>query len=123
MAQVAVTINGRTYRMACDDGEEERLIGLGKRFDSCINQLRSSFGEIGDQRLTVMAGVMVIDQLSELERKAQALSAELAALKAENARLAASESALEADIAARLDAAAERISALTDTLERGNRDT
>ncbi len=123
MAQVAVTINGRTYRMACDDGEEERLIGLGKRFDSCINQLRSSFGEIGDQRLTVMAGVMVIDQLSELERKTQGLAAELAALKAENARLAASESELEADIAARLDAAAERISALTDTLERGNRDT
>ena len=58
MAQITVTINGKSFRMACDDGEEERLMGLAARFDGWINDLRGAFGEIGDQRLTVMAGIM-----------------------------------------------------------------
>ena len=65
MAQVTVTIDGKAYRMACDEGQEEHLIGLAQRFDRYVSHLKDSFGEIGDQRLTVMAGIMVMDELSE----------------------------------------------------------
>src|SRR5882762_10139036 len=58
MAQVTVTIDGKAYRMACDEGQEEHLINLAERFDRYVNHLKESFGEIGDQRLTVMAGIM-----------------------------------------------------------------
>ena len=48
MAQVNVTISGKTYRMACDDGEEDHLAGLAERLNQSIEQLRARFGEIGD---------------------------------------------------------------------------
>ncbi|WP_310618876.1 cell division protein ZapA [Flexibacterium corallicola] len=81
MAQISVTINGRSFRMACDDGEEERLLGLAKRFDESIDMLRGSFGEIGDLRLTVMAGIMAMDQMAEKERKLKVLEEDLAKTK------------------------------------------
>ncbi|MES0871869.1 cell division protein ZapA [Pseudovibrio sp. SCP19] len=95
MAQITVTINDRSFRMACDDGEEERLLGLAQRFDDSISGLRENFGEIGDQRLTVMAGIMVTDHLAEVERKLKAAEARIEELgKAEASveeRLAAQE--------------------------------
>ena len=54
MPQVAVQINGKTYRMACDEGQEAHLLDLAQRFNKTIDSLRGSFGEIGDQRLTVV---------------------------------------------------------------------
>ena len=66
MPQVTVTIDGKQYRMACDEGQEEHLIGLAQSFDRYVAHLKESFGEIGDQRLTVMAGIRVMDELSEL---------------------------------------------------------
>ncbi|KZK85907.1 Cell division protein ZapA [Pseudovibrio sp. Ad13] len=95
MAQITVTINDRSFRMACDDGEEERLLGLAQRFDDSISSLRENFGEIGDQRLTVMAGIMVTDHLAEVERKLRAAEGRIEELgKAEasvEGRLAAQE--------------------------------
>ncbi|MDD7911906.1 MULTISPECIES: cell division protein ZapA [Pseudovibrio] len=76
MPQITVSINGRSFRMACDEGEEERLLGLAKKFDDNINMLRGSFGEIGDLRLTVMAGIMATDQASEAVRRAEKLASE-----------------------------------------------
>ena len=69
MAQVTVTIDGRAYRMACDEGQEEHLIALASRFDRYVSHLKDSFGEIGDQRLTVMAGIMVLDELAEVQKR------------------------------------------------------
>jgi cell division protein ZapA len=69
MAQVVVTIAGRTYRMACDDGEEARLEYLARDFDARIAGLRTSFGEIGDQRIIVMAALSLADELGEAQRQ------------------------------------------------------
>ena len=69
MPQVVVTIDGKTYRMACAEGEEAHLEALAGRFDRTLSQLREAFGEIGDQRLTVMTGITVMDQLVDAERK------------------------------------------------------
>ena len=69
MAQVAVTIAGRVYRMACADGEEAHLEGLAADLDKRITELRGAFGEIGDQRLTVMAALAIADEKIEAERR------------------------------------------------------
>ncbi len=136
MAQITVEINDRSFRMACDDGEEDRLIGLAKRFDDNINSLRENFGEIGDQRLTVMAGIMVTDHLAEVERKLKAAEARIEELgKAEASveeRLAAQENrylsrieAIEEEhrqkekmIVARLLESADKIERLSNDLDR-----
>ena len=57
MAHVQVTIAGRSYRMACGDGEEAHLEELAAGVDAKIAELRGSFGEIGDQRIVVMTAI------------------------------------------------------------------
>jgi len=89
MGQVNVTINDKHYRMACDDGEEAHLAGLAERLNESIEALRERFGEIGDQRLTVMAAITFADQAAEAQRRIAHLEHQLS--EAENARLAARE--------------------------------
>ncbi|KAB2864864.1 MAG: cell division protein ZapA [Bauldia sp.] len=81
MAQVTVTIDGKQYRMACDEGQEEHLMELASRFDRYVTHLKGSFGEIGDQRLTVMAGIMVMDELAELQKRVRGMESEIATLR------------------------------------------
>ncbi|MEN0040689.1 MAG: cell division protein ZapA [Pseudomonadota bacterium] len=81
MPQVAVQINGKTYRMACEEGQEAHLLDLAQRFDRTINELKGSFGEIGDQRLTVMAGVFVTDEMVSLQHRVAGLESEVARLR------------------------------------------
>src|SRR3974377_2029288 len=61
MAQVNATIAGRQYRLACEDGQEDHLLGLAKELETRIIDLRRKFGEIGDTRLTVMAALVLAE--------------------------------------------------------------
>ena len=81
MAQVTVMIDGKAYRMACEEGQEDHLTELATRFDQYVSHLKSQFGEIGDLRLTVMAGIMVMDELSEVNRKLKNLNEEADSLR------------------------------------------
>src|ERR1044072_6865976 len=81
MAQVTVSIDGKQYRMACDPGQEEHLMDLAQRFDRYVLHLKDSFGEIGDQRLTVMAGIMVMDELTELQKRVKGFESEIGTLR------------------------------------------
>ncbi len=81
MPSVSVTINGKNYRMACDDGQEAHLQMLASELNARVEGLKGSFGDIGDQRLTVMAGVMVTDDMLELQKKVAKLEAEVSTLK------------------------------------------
>jgi cell division protein ZapA len=81
MAQVSVSIDGKVYRMACDEGQEQHLEDLATRFDRYVTHLKSSFGEIGDQRLIVMAGIMVTDELAEQQKKLKGLESEVETLR------------------------------------------
>ena len=75
MPEVNVEIDGRKYRMACEEGQEAHLLGLAERFNRSIDGLKGAFGEIGDNRLTVMAGIAVLDELAEAERRIAPLQA------------------------------------------------
>lgn len=123
MAQITVTINGKSFRMACDDGEEERLTGLAARFDSWISDLRGSFGEIGDQRLTVMAGIMATDQVSELERKVARLEEDLAEARKQQVTALDDMSQNEEQLSRAVTTAAARIESLADSLSKSLRST
>jgi len=71
MAKVSININGRKYALGCDDGEEERLLRLGQKLDDRITMLANQFGQIGDLRLLVMAGITLTDELEELNENSQ----------------------------------------------------
>ncbi|MFZ2108294.1 MAG: cell division protein ZapA [Roseiarcus sp.] len=71
MSQVSVTIDGRKYR-ACNEGEEARLESLADMIDEKIGEMRTAFGEIGDQRLVIMAALTIADNLAEARDEAAA---------------------------------------------------
>ena len=77
MAQVTVTIDGKAYRMACEEGQENHLSELADKFDRYVSHLKTQFGEIGDLRITVMAGIMVMDELSDVGRRLAKVEGEL----------------------------------------------
>ena len=118
MAQVTVIINGRQFRLACEEGQETHLKHLAGELDRRIGDLRAQFGEIGDTRLTVMAALMVTDEVAESGTRLRKLQEELASLN--EARVASAEHALatQAAIVAALNSAAERIEKLTRQLNQ-----
>jgi cell division protein ZapA len=122
MAQTTVTINGREFRMACEEGEEARLTALAQDLDQRITQLRGRFGEIGDTRLTVIAALMLADELAETKDKLARLGPELAALQDVRVQAAERAKATQAAVSAALNAAAERIEGITRRLNEPRRD-
>jgi len=116
MSQVSVTINGRQFRMACEDGQEGHLMNLARELDNRINNLRAKFGEIGDTRLTVMAAITVADELSEAGQRIKRLEEEVAALQNAEVALSDHNKAAQAAIAAALSKAAERVENITKAL-------
>lgn len=109
MAEVNVLINGRKYRMACEEGQEEHLTALAKRFDDLVEGFKGSFGEIGDTRLTVMAGIAVLDELVEAEKKLSRVQAELDEVAAAGRDMAEESDNLEARFTKKLDEVARRL--------------
>jgi cell division protein ZapA len=116
MTQVNVTINGRVYRMACEGGQEEHLQGLATKLDGLIDQLRGSFGEIGDQRLTVMAAIMAMDEMSDLHRQIRELTAENRALRDARMALIDQQTRVETAVVRHIEDAAGRLEAIAASL-------
>ena len=121
MATVAVTIAGRSYRMACGEGEEAHLQALGRHVDATLASLRKSFGEVGDNRLVIMTAISVADELFELRKRVGELEGQLADAVSTGSEGAASRDALASDVAASLDAASSRLERLAQTLNEAGR--
>lgn len=75
MAQVSIRINGRSYEVNCENGQEQHVQRLANSLANAVNDLVKQVGQVGDARLLVMAGLVMADEM--LEQKA-----ELAAAKA-----------------------------------------
>jgi cell division protein ZapA len=118
MSHINVTINGRQYRMACEEGQEVRLLKLAEALESRVTELRGKFGEIGDARLTVMAALTVCDELLDANARLHAVEQELET--ARNMRTAAVDRArmTQTAVANALNAAADRIEKTAQVLNR-----
>ncbi len=118
MSHIKVTINGRQYRMACEEGQEVRLLKLAENLQQRVESLRGKFGEIGDARLTVMAALTACDELVDASARIRSLEEEVEQLR--NARVAATDRAraTQTAVSNALNAAAERIERTTQVLNR-----
>ena len=125
MGKVNLNINGRAYALGCEDGEEERLMRLGQALDGRIAQMADQFGQIGDLRLMVMAGITLIDEMDEITSNVDAeVERRIGRLQAENTRISEERRTAEADAASSLVQAAERIESLASRLrDAGGTDT
>ena len=118
MASVNATIAGRQFRLACEDGQEEHLQSLARDLDASIEELRQKFGEIGDTRLTVMAALMVADELAEAKRKIRRLEEESTVLQDVGVVTADRAKAASAAVVNAFNSAAERIEGITKKLNQ-----
>lgn len=69
MAQVSLSINARSYLIACDDGQEAHLERLGAYLDEKMSDLSTAVGNVGEARLLVMAALLISDELFEARRQ------------------------------------------------------
>lgn len=69
MAQVDVSVNGQSYRIACEDGQEDRLVDLAAMVDEKVIELVNQIGQVGSNRLLVMAALIIADELVDLKNE------------------------------------------------------
>jgi cell division protein ZapA len=117
MPEVNVEINGRKFRMACEDGQEPHLQSLADRFNAKIDALKGNFGEIGDNRLTVMAGIAALDELFEAERNITKLKQDVEELTRAGEAMAAETEEIEHKFAKRLAEAARKIESIATAID------
>lgn len=118
MATAIVIIAGRTYRIGCEEGQEKRLEELAALIDGKIAAMKENFGEIGDQRVIVMAALQIADEAADARDRNAGLETEVKSLRAQFEAAAARESALEARLERALGDAASRLEQLARDLSR-----
>ncbi len=120
MAQVTVTLNGRAYRLECDDGEEQHLLTLAGEMGQHVEVLKDRFGQVGDDRLLLMAGLMLADQLAEARQRLEETDTLLSGIRDDKSAADELIASAQAKIARQINAAADRIEALSEKLSLSN---
>lgn len=119
MGKVNLDINGRHYAMGCEDGEEERLLRLGQKLDDRVSEMANQFGQIGDLRLLVMAGITLMDEMEDtaanIDKRVDGRAKEL---RAERDAATVASVKTEAEAAKALSTAAKRIEKLVAKLSQ-----
>lgn len=115
---VNVTIGGRQYRLACEAGQEQRLTKLATNLEDLVGQLRGKFGEVGDQRLIVMAALTLADELYDARQKISRLETDVAEMIDARATYVERSKVTQEAVAAALNAASERLEKMTQVLNR-----
>ena len=110
MGQVTVEVNGRSYAVACDDGQEPRIRRLAQYVDAKVADFLSSVGQVGEARLLLLAALVIADELSDAR---DALERELNRAHSANAEARADVDA----VADGINNAAKRVEAIATRLE------
>ena len=106
MAQISVTINGRSYPVACNEGEERRIDELARYVDGKVKGFVRGLGQIGEARLLVLAALVLADELADAQ-SAPGLEKPRSGLAGEDERVAAGVE----NLAQRIEAIAARLEA------------
>ncbi|MBS0410211.1 MAG: cell division protein ZapA [Proteobacteria bacterium] len=107
MAQLTIDVNGRSYAVGCEDGQEAHLRALAGQIDAQVRQVAAEVGPLGETRLLLMAALMLADELSAAKGRTGALEAEITHLREAQSRVE------EAAVAA-IVSAAEKIEGLAE---------
>jgi cell division protein ZapA len=73
MGQVTVTVNGRTFKLACAEGEETRVLQLAGQVARRADAVIEEFGAMSDDRVLLLAGIMLAGELMEAHVREDAL--------------------------------------------------
>ena len=115
MPSLDIDIGGRSYKIACEEGQEAHLESLARAVDHHVQALKAKFGEIGDTRL-IMAALLVSDLLYEARGRIEALEHDLATATTNATEQAQSHRAREDSAVEAITLAAERVERLAASL-------
>src|ERR1700745_2001782 len=108
MGQVSVPVNGRSYEITCDDGQEIRIRRLAQYIDAKVAEFVGSVGQVGEARLLLLAALVVADELADANE----------ALRLERSGASAAEAAAATDSAAdNVNGIAQRVEAIAARVE------
>ena len=66
MGQVSVPVNGRSYEITCDDGQEIRIRRLAQYVDAKVAEFVGRVGQVGEARLLLLAALVIADELADV---------------------------------------------------------
>ena len=81
MGQVTVKVNNVQYQVGCDDGEEDHVLYLAEFIDNRVQELARAMGQVGDERLLLMASLLIAEDLEQAYSELETLRQEIAGLK------------------------------------------
>jgi cell division protein ZapA len=111
-------VNSRAYTIACDDGEEDHLRELAAHVDGKVKELLGSVGQVGDQRLMLMAALLIADEHYETSQQLHLRSEELTTLTGTHEETSARLAESETIAAGAFEAAVKRIEDIAGRLGR-----
>lgn len=118
MGQVTVSIGGKNYRMACEDGQEDRIRELAAHFGARVDMLRPSFQRIQDDHLYLMAALLIADELLEARDELQAILRQISRFGKKEVQNDEERDKPARDMARAISTAASRLQKLSDNLAR-----
>jgi cell division protein ZapA len=116
MPLVNVMVNNRAYTIACDNGEEDHLRSLAEHVDVKVKELLSSVGQVGDQRLLLMAALLIADEHHEAANQLHLRTQELGELVGNHESVTGLLAKSEAVAADALEAATQRLTDIAGRL-------
>ena len=99
MAEVNLTIAGRSYQVGCRPGEEDNLVAAARMVDAKSREALSGLGTLSESRQLLFASLLLADQLLEKPGAKEAVTE------------------IDPTLAPRIEALAERIESIAATLE------
>ena len=69
MANVNIKFNNKDYLLSCDDGQEQNLKELASHLDSKYSELKNNLGNIGENKLLLIAAIQMVDDYFDLFKK------------------------------------------------------
>jgi len=85
MADLEISIGGRTFMVACQEGEEHFLRTAAAMLDTEAQPLVTQMGRIPEARMLLMAGLMLADRTAAVEDELRVLRARIAELEGQPA--------------------------------------
>lgn len=65
MSKADIVLLGKTFSIACAEGQEPHLLKLADQLNTRLEALKDTIGDIGDTRLLIAAGLSLVDDLNE----------------------------------------------------------
>ena len=69
MANVNIKFNNKEFVLSCEDGQEDHLKELASHLNEKFDNLKSTLGNIGENKLLLISAITTMDEYFETKKK------------------------------------------------------